>query len=182
MTLTERIPADWRAVLGDAITDPKFAALEAYLTQERASYEVFPPEELTFEALRLTPLHSVRAVIVGQDPYLGNGQAHGLAFSVPSGVKPPPSLRNILTELAQDARVPAPEGRSLIPWAEHGVLLLNTVRLCAPRRSGPTQVAVGSRSPTQSSELSTRSRNPLSFSCGAAGPDARPGSSTRPRQ
>jgi uracil-DNA glycosylase len=85
---------------------------------------VYPPEPL--RALALTPLESVRAVILGQDPYHGPGQAEGLAFSVPNGVKPPPSLRNIFKELQRDLGLPPPASPSLRPWAERGVLLLNT--------------------------------------------------------
>lgn len=86
---------------------------------------VYPPRPL--RALELTPLPSVRAVILGQDPYHGPGQAEGLAFSVPAGVKPPPSLRNIFKELQRELDQPAPASGSLRPWAERGVLLLNTV-------------------------------------------------------
>ncbi len=127
VTLREQIRADWLAALAGAIADPSFTLLEAFLEQERADGEVYPPRDQVFEALRLTPPGSVRAVIVGQDPYPGRGQAHGLAFSVPAGVKKPPSLRNILKELERDLGYPDPPSGSLVPWAEHGVLLLNTV-------------------------------------------------------
>lgn len=123
------IPADWRAVLTEAIEAPSFRRLAGELAAERArtDTEIYPPEDLVFSALRLRPLDSVRAVILGQDPYHGEGQAHGLAFSVPAGTKPPPSLRNILAEWEVDTGLgPAPSG-SLEPWARNGVLLLNTV-------------------------------------------------------
>jgi uracil-DNA glycosylase len=125
--MIELIPVDWYAVLSDATADPTFVALESYLARERASYDVFPDEQRIFEALRLTPLDSVRAVVVGQDPYPGKGQAHGLAFSVLPGIAPPPSLRNILQELERNVGIPVPDSGSLVPWAEHGVLLLNEV-------------------------------------------------------
>jgi uracil-DNA glycosylase len=102
-------------------------SLEAYVARERAEHEVYPAAEDVFAALRLTPYASVRAVIIGQDPYHGPCQAHGLAFSVPSGIPPPPSLRNILKELERDPGRPMPGGGSLVPWAQRGVLLLNTV-------------------------------------------------------
>lgn len=135
MGLSEFIPADWRAVLADAISDPDFAALETFIEEQR-EVDVYPPREQIFEAFRLTPLASVRAVIVGQDPYPTKGRAHGLAFSVPPGMKRPPSLQNILSELAQDEGVPVPEGGSLVHWAEHGVLLLNTVLTVRAGKAG----------------------------------------------
>jgi uracil-DNA glycosylase len=136
MSLTDGIPPDWRAALAEAIEAPSCRRLADELAAERARTDtvIYPPEALVFNALRLTPLDSVRAVILGQDPYHGEGQAHGLAFSVPAGVKPPPSLRNILAEWESDTGFePAPSG-SLEPWARHGVLLLNTV-LTVRRRS-----------------------------------------------
>jgi uracil-DNA glycosylase len=125
----EGIPADWRAELAEAIDAPSFRHLADQLATERARTDtkIYPPQNLFFNALCLTPLDSVRAVILGQDPYHGDGQAHGLAFSVPAGANPPPSLRNILAEWEADTGLgPAPSG-SLEPWARHGVLLLNTV-------------------------------------------------------
>jgi uracil-DNA glycosylase len=123
------IPADWRAALGSAIEAPSFSDLVAFVEAERAKADtaIYPPESQVFTALRVTPLASVRAVILGQDPYHGVGQAHGLAFSVPADVKPPPSLHNILTEWEADLHLPHPAGGSLESWARHGVLLLNTV-------------------------------------------------------
>ena len=127
--LAEGISLDWRLVLTEAIDAPSFGLLADEIAAERARTDtaIYPPEDLVFNALRLTPLDSVRAVILGQDPYHGEGQAHGLAFSVPAGIDRPPSLRNILAEWETDTRLgPAPSG-SLEPWARHGVLLLNTV-------------------------------------------------------
>lgn len=127
--MIEGIPADWRSVLADAIEDPSFERLADFLTTERARTDttIYPPASQVFAALRLTPLDSVRAVILGQDPYHGEGQAHGLAFSVPAGVSIPPSLRNIGAEWHADTKFPLPTSGSLKPWARHGVLLLNTV-------------------------------------------------------
>lgn len=128
MSLQDQIPADWRAALRDAIDTASFRKLADELALERARPDtaIYPPDGLVFNALRLTPLASVRAVILGQDPYHEPGQAHGLAFSVPVGVKRPPSLVNILAEWQSDLRLePGPSG-SLEPWARHGVLLLNT--------------------------------------------------------
>ncbi len=117
----------WRKVVAAEARKPYFARLMAFVQQKRNSCRVFPPEERVFEALRLTPLSELRVVIVGQDPYHGPGQAHGLAFSVRPGVKIPPSLRNMYKELKTDCGIePAAHG-TLTSWARQGVLLLNTV-------------------------------------------------------
>jgi uracil-DNA glycosylase len=104
-----------------------FGDLEAFLASEYRMGAVYPPGEEVFRALELTPLRDVRVVLLGQDPYHGPGQAHGLAFSVPPGVAKPPSLRNLLRELHDDIGVPIPDHGTLVPWARRGVLLLNTV-------------------------------------------------------
>jgi uracil-DNA glycosylase len=104
---------------------PEGQRLQAWLSaRQQAGAVVYPPEP--FRALALTPLEAVRVVILGQDPYHGPGQAEGLAFSVPPGVKPPPSLRNLFVELARDLGLPAPSSGHLGAWARQGVLLLNT--------------------------------------------------------
>jgi uracil-DNA glycosylase len=102
--------------------EPLYARIEA---RRAAGVAVFPPDPL--RALRLTPLDRCRVVIVGQDPYHGPGQAEGLAFSVPPGVRPPPSLRNVLKEVIRDCGIQAPGHGSLVAWAERGALLLNSV-------------------------------------------------------
>jgi uracil-DNA glycosylase len=139
--LIDGIPADWREVLAAAIEDPCFEHLEAFLGDERArtDIEIYPPESQVFNALHLTPLASVRAVILGQDPYHGKGQAHGLAFSVPTGKKRPPSLRNILAEWQADLDLGPAASGSLEPWARHGVLLLNAVMTVREGRANSHQ-------------------------------------------
>jgi uracil-DNA glycosylase len=102
---------------------------------EKAKYTIFPPGPQIFNAFRLTPFHAVRVVILGQDPYHGPGQAHGLCFSVPRGITPPPSLMNIFKEIQQDVGQPVPSHGNLEKWARQGVLLLNatlTVRSGQP--------------------------------------------------
>ena len=94
---------------------------------ERAQHEVYPPEDKVFAALELTPFDNVRAVVLGQDPYHGKGQAHGLSFSVMPGVRKPPSLINILKEVERDVGCPMPPHGCLVTWATSGVLLLNAV-------------------------------------------------------
>jgi uracil-DNA glycosylase len=127
--MMDQIPADWRIALAHVIGAPSFRQLVDFVATERAGTDIaiYPPESDVFTALRLTPLASVRAVILGQDPYHGEGQAHGLAFSVSATERIPPSLRNILDEWDADVGGPRPLGGSLEPWARHGALLLNTV-------------------------------------------------------
>jgi uracil-DNA glycosylase len=121
------LPASWHAVLADEFGKPYFHHLQEFVDGERQSYAVFPPENEVFNALRLTPYENVQVLILGQDPYHDDNQAHGLAFSVRPGVKPPPSLANIFKELRDDLGCPIPNNGYLAPWAEQGVLLLNAV-------------------------------------------------------
>src|SRR5262249_8127663 len=121
------LPASWQAAVGDEFRQPYFHKLEAFVDAEREAHTVFPPEEDVFNALKLTPLDEVKVVLLGQDPYHDEGQAHGLCFSVRPGVRPPPSLVNILKELKNDLGCRIPNNGCLVPWAEQGVLLLNAV-------------------------------------------------------
>ncbi|MDX2004799.1 MAG: uracil-DNA glycosylase [Meiothermus sp.] len=126
MTPLERIPESWRTVLAPEFEQPYMAELLAFLKAERAQHAVYPPPQDVFNALEYTPYDRVRVLVVGQDPYHGKGQAHGLAFSVRPGVRPPPSLENIFQELESDLGVPRPSHGCLEGWARQGVLLLNT--------------------------------------------------------
>jgi uracil-DNA glycosylase len=121
------LPASWRPLLADEVKQPYFAHLREFLAEERQNYEVYPPEDRVFAALELTPFEKVSAVLLGQDPYHGKGQAHGLCFSVLPGVRKPPSLVNILKELHADVGCPIPKHGCLVTWAEAGVLMLNAV-------------------------------------------------------
>lgn len=125
--MTPPIPASWQPILQHETEQPYFQQLEAFLAKERAQHTIFPPETEVFTALHLTPFEQVRVVILGQDPYHDNNQAHGLAFSVRPGIQPPPSLMNIFRELKQDTGFRIPNNGYLAAWAEQGVLLLNTV-------------------------------------------------------
>jgi uracil-DNA glycosylase len=127
MRLADAIPAGWRAVLGDEFEQPYMHELAAFVAEERKRYTVYPPKADVFSALALTAYDQVRVVILGQDPYHGPNQAHGLAFSVRKGVPPPPSLVNIFKELRTDLGITPPSHGYLVQWAEQGVLLLNTV-------------------------------------------------------
>ncbi len=127
MNLRSMIPSDWRQELEEAVKTPIFGELENTLGIEYDEQQVFPSQKNIFNALRLTPFEKVKVVILGQDPYHDDGQAHGLAFSVMPGVKYPPSLRNIFKELQEDIGCVPPDSGCLVSWAEQGVLLLNTV-------------------------------------------------------
>lgn len=125
-TLREAMPRDWAAAIAKTLATDRFEALERFVAAERASKVVYPPAPMVFAALARTPLARVEVVLVGQDPYHDEGQAHGLAFSVQSPHKPPPSLRNMLRELEADLGHPVPSHGDLSAWADRGVLLLNT--------------------------------------------------------
>ena len=118
---------DWDRILKEEIDSESFKQLQAFLAQEYATRTIYPSMVNIYNALRLTPYHEVKAVILGQAPYHGPGQAHGLAFSVQKGVPVPPSLQNIYKEMAQDIGFKIPHHGCLTGWAEQGVLLLNTV-------------------------------------------------------
>ena len=127
---------DWRDALMPFIATPAFTQLRRTVQAAYAREEILPPKETVYAALQLCPLAQTRVVILGQDPYPTPGQAHGLAFSVQAPTPPPPSLRNMLSEIEADLGHPsAVEGGDLTPWAKQGVLLLNailTVRAHAP--------------------------------------------------
>ena len=125
--LQDLIHNDWRAALESEIDRPYFKLLERFVTKEREHYQVFPARSDVFKALQLTPLSKTRVVVLGQDPYHDEGQAHGLCFSVPRQTPIPRSLRNIHRELEDDLDLPLPDHGNLENWARQGVLLLNTV-------------------------------------------------------
>ncbi|MGL5336737.1 MAG: uracil-DNA glycosylase [Enterovibrio sp.] len=118
----------WQTLIHEEKTKPYFAKLEAAVAKARTDFAVFPPQAEVYQAFELTQFCDVKVVILGQDPYHGAGQAHGLAFSVAHGVKIPPSLANVYKELAQDIEgFTLPSHGNLSAWAKQGVLLLNTV-------------------------------------------------------
>ena len=131
-----KMEASWKAMLKHEFSKPYFLQVAAYLKTEKATGAVvYPPGSLIFNAFNTTPFDQVKVVILGQDPYHGAGQAHGLSFSVPDGVAPPPSLVNIYKELNKDIGMPIPKTGNLTKWAEQGVFLLNamhTVRANEP--------------------------------------------------
>ena len=123
-----KLEPSWKARVGDYLDRPEMQRLSEFLrTELRAGKVIYPPPKRIFAALDATPFEQVKVVILGQDPYHGPGQAHGLCFSVLPGVRPPPSLENIFVELQRDLGIPRPDHGCLIPWARQGVLLLNAV-------------------------------------------------------
>lgn len=123
-----KIENSWKEMLKDEFEQPYFLTIVQTLKQEKAKGEtIYPPGKLIFNAFDKTPFEEVKCVILGQDPYHGPGQAHGLCFSVNDGVKPPPSLVNIFKELHDDLGLPIPHSGNLEKWAENGVLLLNAI-------------------------------------------------------
>ena len=126
---------DWDEIVGEEFRKEYYLKLRGFLKDEYSRYRIYPSMYDIFNALRYTPYSGVRAVILGQDPYHGEGQAHGLCFSVKRGVQPPPSLQNIFKELKSDLGIDPPSHGELTDWAKQGVLLLNTtltVRAGAP--------------------------------------------------
>src|SRR5262245_22280733 len=123
----DQIPESWRAVLADEFEKSYFKKLAEFVNQEPKSHAVFPPETDVFNAFTYTPYEKMNVLLLGQDPYHDDGQAHGLCFSVRPGVKLPPSLVNMFKELHHDLGCKIPNNGYLVPWAEQGVMLLNAV-------------------------------------------------------
>lgn len=130
---------DWNPVLRAQLDQPYWAELQQFVAEERARGPVYPVRDEVFAALHLTPYQAVKVLILGQDPYHGAGQAHGLCFSVPEGVAPPPSLQNIFKELREDLGIEPPGHGCLDAWAEQGVLLLNATLTVRARQAASHQ-------------------------------------------
>ncbi len=122
-----KIAEDWKALLADEFEQPYFAELVGFVREEYSSRQIFPRGTNIFRAFDKCPFDKLKVVIIGQDPYHGEGQANGLCFSVNDGVQFPPSLRNIFQEVESDTGTPIPTSGNLDRWAEQGVLLLNSV-------------------------------------------------------
>ena len=121
------IPASWQKVIGEEFDKAYFKELEKFVDKERQNVTIYPPEDKVFSAFKLTPHNKVNVLLLGQDPYVNKGQAHGLCFSVLPGVPKPPSLKNIFIELQDDLGCRIPNNGYLVGWAEQGILMLNTV-------------------------------------------------------
>ncbi len=133
------IEEGWKQVLMEEFQSPYFSNLKEFLVEEKRTHKVFPPGNLIFNAFAHTPFNRVKVVILGQDPYHGRGQAHGLCFSVPRGVPQPPSLVNIFKELHSDLGIPVPAHGNLEPWADQGVLLINATLTVRENQAGSHQ-------------------------------------------
>jgi uracil-DNA glycosylase len=134
-----KIHESWKVQLLDEFNQPYFTNLKNYLVEEKKNHVVYPPGNRIFSAFNRTPFDRVKVVILGQDPYHGRGQAHGLCFSVPHGIALPPSLVNIFTELHNDLGVPIPRHGNLESWADQGVLLLNATLTVRANQAGSHQ-------------------------------------------
>ena len=135
-----QIEASWKTVLQDQFEQPYFQALAAFLKKEKAAGKtIYPPGSLIFNAFNTTPFPEVKVVIIGQDPYHNPGEAMGLCFSVPKGVRVPPSLKNIYKELESDVGASIPNHGDLTSWAQQGVFLLNAMLTVERNRPGSHQ-------------------------------------------
>ena len=135
-----KLEASWKARVGEYLDRPDMQRLAEFLRDElRAGKTIYPPPRRIFAAIDATPFDQVKVVILGQDPYHGPNQAHGLCFSVLPGVPPPPSLLNIFAEIERDLHIPRPDHGCLLPWARQGVLLLNAVLTVERGRAGSHQ-------------------------------------------
>ena len=137
--INPRIDAEWKEILANEFQKPYFEVLRNFLVDEKKQYQVYPPGPRIFEAFNRTPFSRVKVVLLGQDPYHGPGQAHGLCFSVPEGVAFPPSLQNILKEIESDLGIPYPVSGDLTSWADQGVLLLNATLTVRANQAGSHQ-------------------------------------------
>jgi uracil-DNA glycosylase len=133
------IEESWKKVLIDEFQKPYFKQIKQTLVEEKSKYRIYPPGNLIFNAFNQTPFDNVSVVILGQDPYHGPGQAHGLCFSVPQGIAQPPSLVNIFKEIHDDLGIPVPKTGNLEKWAQQGVLLLNAMLSVRENNAGSHQ-------------------------------------------
>lgn len=138
-TVNPQIEESWKEVLIGEFQQDYFAKLKEFLVDEKSKNVVYPPGPLIFNAFNFTPFNDVKVVLLGQDPYHGPGQAHGLCFSVPNGVQKPPSLINIFKEIQTDLGIPFPKTGNLEKWAKQGVLLLNTTLTVRAHQAGSHQ-------------------------------------------
>jgi uracil-DNA glycosylase len=137
--INPNIEEGWKKVLMDEFQSPYFISLKEFLVEEKLKHTIYPPGNLIFNAFKHTPFDRVKVVILGQDPYHGKGQAHGLCFSVPQGIPKPPSLVNIFKELNSDLEIPIPAHGNLERWADQGVLLINATLTVRDSQAGSHQ-------------------------------------------
>ena len=155
-----KIEHSWKEILKEDFLSPNFARVKENFLRAKAASEVYPPNTLIFNAFNLTPFNAVKVVILGQDPYHGAGQAMGLSFSVPRGVKIPPSLQNIYKEIYDDLGIAEPNSGDLSYWAKQGVLLLNaTLSVSAGQANSHSNFGWQEFTDAAISKLSERARN-----------------------
>jgi len=134
-----QIEESWKEIMHEEFNQPYFQELKDFLVEEKQKYHIYPPGQFIFEAFNRTPFHKVKVVLLGQDPYHGPNQAHGLCFSVNDGVPFPPSLQNIFTEMKNDLGISVPASGNLSKWADEGVLLLNATLTVRANQAGSHQ-------------------------------------------
>ena len=139
VTINPTLDESWKEQLFAEFQSDYFIKLKTFLIEERNKYIIYPPSQRIFAAFNYTPFNKVRAIIIGQDPYHGPGQANGLCFSVNTGISQPPSLQNIFKELKDDLGIPIPKNGNLEPWAKQGVLLLNATLTARANMAGSHQ-------------------------------------------
>ena len=155
-----KIEPSWKEILKEDFLSPNFVRVKENFLRAKAAGEVYPPNALIFNAFNLTPFNAVKVVILGQDPYHGAGQAMGLSFSVPRGVKIPPSLQNIYKEIYDDLGIAEPNSGDLSYWAKQGVLLLNaTLSVSAGQANSHSNFGWQDFTDAAISKLSERARN-----------------------
>ncbi|TVQ12186.1 MAG: uracil-DNA glycosylase [Bacteroidetes bacterium] len=157
------IESGWKEVLKEEFEKPYFPVLKEFLIKERANNVVYPPGPQIFAAFNHTPFKEAKVVILGQDPYHGPGQAHGLCFSVPAGIAPPPSLINIFKELKSDLGIPFPGHGNLEKWAKQGILLLNATLTVRANNAGSHQKKGWETFTDRAIELLSQKRKNLVF-------------------
>ena len=159
-----KLEPEWKAALAEEFSKPYMLELKAFLRQEAAkSKKIYPRGPDIFNAFNHTPLSKVKVVLLGQDPYHGPGQAHGLCFSVRDGVPPPPSLKNIFKEMHSDLGVPIPATGNLTPWADRGVLLLNTVLTVEHSKAGSHRNRGWEKFTDRAIEILSERKQPIVF-------------------
>ena len=137
--INPKIEGSWKEILKDEFSSQYFTELKEFLIEEKKKFNIYPPGKLIFNAFNRTAFEEVRVVILGQDPYHGKGQAHGLCFSVPEGISQPPSLLNIFKELKSDLGIPIANHGNLEKWTSQGILLINATLTVRANQAGSHQ-------------------------------------------
>lgn len=158
-----KIEASWKSRLAQEFEEPYFKELTDFIRHEYTTKQIFPPGKMIFHAFDQSPFDQTKVIILGQDPYHGPGQAHGLCFSVPEDIDMPPSLQNIFREIAQDLGIPSPTNGNLDRWARQGVLLLNATLTVQANRAGSHQNKGWERFTDQVIKLLAQEKNHLVF-------------------